>query len=58
VVNGDNKRKARLNCIHHLLNQIDYKDLTPEPIELPPKQENNHYIRPPMDEQNHIPEVY
>jgi len=58
VVNGDNKKKARLNCIHHLLNQIDYKDLTPEPIELPPKQENKSYIRPPIDEQTHIPEVY
>lgn len=58
VVDGDDKRKARLNCIHHLLNQIDYKDLTPDRIELPKKQENNDYIRPPIDEQTHIPEVY
>ena len=58
VVNSDVKRKARLNCIHHLLNQIYYEDLTPEPIELPPKQENDNYIRPPINEQTHIPEVY
>lgn len=58
VVDGDDKRKARLNCIHHLLNQIHYEDLTPDRIELPNKQENNDYIRPPIDEQTHIPEVY
>ena len=58
VVDSDVKRKARLNCIHHLLNQIDYKDLTPEPIELPPKQENKSYIRPPIDEQTYVPEIY
>lgn len=58
VVNGDNKRKARLNCISHLLNQIAYNDLTPPPVELPPKQENKNYVRPPIDDQNYIPEVY
>lgn len=58
VVDGDDKRKARLNCIHNLLNQIDYEDLTPERIELSEKQENKGYIRPRIDEQTHIPEVY
>lgn len=58
VVNGDNKKRARLNCIHHLLSQIPYEDLTPEPVELPPKQVNDHYVRPPKKEQNFIPEVY
>ena len=58
VVNGDNKKRARLNCIHHLLSQIPYEDLTPEPVELPPKQVNDHYVRPPKEEQNFIPEVY
>jgi len=38
VVNADDKRRARLNCIHHLLSMIPYEDLTPEPIELPPSQ--------------------
>ncbi len=58
VVNADVKRKARLNCISHLLNQIPYEDLTPERIELPPRQSNEGYIRPPFEEQTFVPEVY
>ena len=58
VVDGNNKRKARLNCIHHLLSQIDYEHITPPEIELPDKQEDNSYVRPPIDEQNFVPEVY
>ena len=58
VVNADNQHKARLNCIHHLLSQIPYKDLTPEAIKLPPRQKDNSYIRPPFKDQNFIPEVY
>jgi len=58
VVNADNKRRARLNCIHHLLSHIPYEDLTPEPIELPPRQINKGYVRPPISDQTFIPEVY
>ena len=58
VVNGDDKRRARLNCIHHLLSMIPYEDLTPEPIELPPRQDASTYIRPPLEDQNFVPEVY
>jgi len=58
VVNADVKRRARLNCIHHLLSVIPYEDLTPEPIELPPRQEKEGYIRPPMSDQTFVPEVY
>jgi polyphosphate kinase len=58
VVNADNKRKARLNCIHHLLSLIPYKDLTPEPMELPPRQEDDSYVRPPITDQKFIPEEY
>ena len=57
-VDADSKRKARLNCIHHLLSKIPYEDETPEPIELPPRQPDNSYIRPPLDEKRFIPEVY
>ena len=49
---------ARLNCISHLLSLFPYVDLTPEPIELPPRQEDHSYVRPPMDEQTIIPQVY
>ncbi len=58
VVNSTNKRKARLNVISHLLSQIKYEDLTPEPIELPPRQKNSGYVRPPMEDQTFVPEVY
>ncbi|ELZ87204.1 polyphosphate kinase 2 [Haloferax elongans ATCC BAA-1513] len=55
VVHADVKRHARLNCISHLLDQIDYEDLTPDPIELPPRQDNTGYERPPIDSQNWVP---
>jgi polyphosphate kinase 2 len=58
VVNADNQKRARLNCIHHLLSMIPYKDLTPDPIELPPRQKDEGYVRPPMSDQNFVPEVY
>jgi polyphosphate kinase len=58
VVNADNKKRARLNCIHHLLSLIPYKDLTPERVKLPPRQKDDTYVRPPMSDQNFIPEVY
>ena len=58
VVNADDKRRARLNCISHLLSQIEFADLTPEKIALPPRQTADDYIRPPMSDQNFIPERY
>jgi polyphosphate kinase 2 len=58
VVEADDKKKARLNCISHLLSQIPYKDLTPEPIELPPRVDDGTYKRPPHDEQNFVPHIY
>jgi polyphosphate kinase 2 (PPK2 family) len=58
VVNSDNKERARLNCIHHLLNQVHYEDLTPEQIVLPPRQDKSGYVRPPITDQNFVPEVY
>jgi polyphosphate kinase 2 len=58
VVDGDDKKRARLNVITHLLNMIDYEDLTPEPIVLPPRQDEGGYVRPPITDQTFIPEVY
>src|SRR5262245_19970183 len=58
VVNADNKRCARLNCIRHLLSMVPYKDLTPEPIVLPPRQADGGYVRPPMTDQTFVPEIY
>jgi polyphosphate kinase 2 len=58
VVNADDKKRARLNVIHHLLSLVPYKDLTPDPIVLPPRQADQGYIRPPISDQTFIPEVY
>jgi len=58
VVNADNKRRARLNCIRHLLSLIPYKDLTPKRIQLPPRQREKGYVRPPISDQNFVPEAY
>ncbi|MCY3673920.1 MAG: polyphosphate kinase 2 [Paracoccaceae bacterium] len=58
VVNADTKRHARLNCIHHFLSLIPYEDLTPKPIELPKRTEPKGYVRPPMEYQTFIPEIY
>lgn len=58
VVNSDDKKRARLNCIAHLLSMIPYQDLTPEPIVLPPRQVDESYIRPPITDQTFVPEIY
>lgn len=58
VVNADDKKRARLNCIKHLLSMIPYEDLTPAPIDLPPRQDAHGYVRPPIDDQTFIPEEY
>ena len=55
VVNADIKRHARLNCISHLLSLIPYEDLTPDPVELPPRQEDTGYERPPISSQTWVP---
>ncbi|OQA23046.1 MAG: Polyphosphate kinase 2 (PPK2) [Chloroflexi bacterium ADurb.Bin360] len=58
VVNADNKKRARLNCISHFLTLIPYRDLTPEPMQLPPRQEDTGYVRPPITDQTFVPEKY
>ena len=42
----------------HLLSLVSYEDLTPTPIELPPRQEETGYVRPPLADQNFVPERY
>lgn len=58
VVNANNKKLSRLNCINHLLTLIPYEDITPSPFELPERKEKGDYKRPPKDQQNIIPEKY
>lgn len=57
VVHADNKRKARLNCIRHLLSLIPYEEIKHKKIELPPINMEG-YVRPPMSDQTFVPEKY
>ena len=58
VVHADDKRRARLNCISHLLSLIPYEDLTPAPFKLPPLKNDIAYVRPPVTDQTFVPEKY
>ncbi len=58
VVNAEDKKRARLNCISHLLTLIPYEDRILGPVDLPPRQQDTSYIRPPITEQTFVPENY
>ena len=58
VVPSDDKRSARLNCMAHLLSLMPYEDLTPPAAELPPRQSEQGYVRPPVTDQTFVPEIY
>ncbi len=58
VVPSDDKKRARLNCISHLLSMIPYKDLKPGAFELPPLSDEGGYIRPPMHDQTFVPKKF
>ena len=58
-IESNDKRSARLNCIQHILDSIEYKDIIPGPIKLtsrPP--DDQHYVRPPRDAHPHVPDRY
>jgi polyphosphate kinase 2 (PPK2 family) len=58
IVDANIKRHARLNVISHLLSQVHYEDLTPEKLELPPRQEAGDYQHPDFSDFNFVPPVY
>jgi hypothetical protein len=58
TVEADDKKRARLNCIHHLLTKIPYQDMTPPAMELPKRKPADNYERPPRNEQFFIPSTY
>ncbi len=58
IVDANVKRNARLNVISHLLSLIPYEDLTPEPLELPPRQESADYQHPDISQFNIVPNLY
>ena len=54
TVESDDKRRARLNCISHILDTTEYEDVLPDPIELPPRPEREDYRRPPREAHTEI----
>ena len=58
VVNADDKKAARLNCIAHLLSQIPYETVPWEHVELPERRSSGGYVRPPMSDQTFVPDLY
>jgi hypothetical protein len=58
VVDANDKRRAHLNVVAHLLSLIPYQDMTPEPMELPPRQDKTGYVRPPITDQTFVPQIY
>jgi len=58
VVQGADKKKARLNCIHHLLSQIKYAEVKHEPVVLPPRIHHPDYRREPVRPEMIVPEIY
>jgi polyphosphate kinase len=58
VVKADDKKRARLNCIHHLLGQMPYKEVPHADIELPARERREDYIRHPVPQNLIVPEVY
>lgn len=58
VVQADDKKKARLNCIHHLLSQLPYQEVEHPSIMLPPRERNDNYVRLPVPNEILVPEIY
>jgi polyphosphate kinase 2 len=58
VVQGADKKKARLNCIHHLLSQVKYAEVPHVPITLPPREHHPNYRREPVASKMIVPEIY
>ncbi len=58
IVNASNKRKARLNCMAHLLAQIDYEDVPQKIVSLPPRQSYADSVRKPLANEMYVPEKY
>lgn len=58
VVNADDKKRARLNCMRHLLSLIPYEDLTPQSMKLEKRPADKGYVRPPISDQTFVPDFY
>ena len=57
IVNADDKKRARLNCISHLLSLIPYEQIKREPVKLPKRQKPHGYLEPKNRRYNFVPET-
>ena len=57
VVESDNKKKARINCINHFLNLIPYKEIDSPEVILPDRIQQKNYERPSRSNYNYVPEI-
>jgi len=58
IVNADDQRRARLNCISHLLSVIPYKEIRREKVRLPDRQKAHGYVEPKNRRYNVVPELF
>jgi len=58
VVPADDKKKARLNCIAHLLSKVSYKEIERPTITLPPRERHEDYVRHPVPDNMIVPQIY
>lgn len=58
VVQADDKKRARLNCIHHLLQQMSYQETEHPPVVLPERIRHEDYVRQPVSQDIVVPEIY
>ena len=58
IIDGNDKKKARINCISHLLSQIPYQEVEHAPIQLPERVHNPDYIRGPIPQEMYVPDVF
>jgi polyphosphate kinase len=58
IVEANDKKRARLNCIHHFLSRIPYREVNHQPVALPDRVHNPDYIRHPVPKEMYVPEIY
>jgi len=58
VIDANDKKRARLNCIHHLLSQMPYQEVPRAPVMLPERQHSPDYARTPIPADMYVPSQY
>jgi hypothetical protein len=58
IVEANDKKRARLNCIHHLLTRIPYREVEHTQVTLPERVHNPDYLRGPIPKELYVPSVY